>query len=260
QIVWISHSEKMSQSYESYIISSESIHDISKLSQYSREDQILYTLTQIKHINCIKIIAPLRWIISNLSSNNKFDTKDKNAEDQRTSLSVEAFIKENYNFASEAQKIRFTGEIFLNYQEFQEAQKFFERLYDLGEKANDFTVKQIALIKIGVIHNALGNISRSLEYFEKTTLKSGDWSFVNSNSLFNIGLIVQKQGNYLKALEIYEQSLNLAQKEQKLSQQAIVLQAIGNVYYEQENLPKASEYFEESLLIYRKIGDLKGIA
>ncbi len=81
-----------------------------------------------------------------------------------------------------------------------------------------------------------------------------------ATSLNNIGLIYFEQGNIPKALEYYNQSLKA--KEELGDKQGLAnsLNNIGNVYKTQNNIPKALEFYQKSLKLKDEIGDKPGKA
>ncbi|MGO9117180.1 MAG: tetratricopeptide repeat protein, partial [Desulfomonilaceae bacterium] len=76
-------------------------------------------------------------------------------------------------------------------------------------------------------------------------------------TLNNIGLVYYTWGQYPKALECHEKSLAITRKIGNVQGQGVILNNIAGVYDSWGQYPKALEYYEESLAITRKIRDVK---
>ncbi|MFD0963138.1 tetratricopeptide repeat protein [Pseudofulvibacter geojedonensis] len=87
-------------------------------------------------------------------------------------------------------------------------------------------------------------------------------SFLRALSLSNnnLGYVSYIKGNYSKALEYYEISLNLDRDIGDEEGVATSFTNIGSVYLIKGNSPKALEYYKKGLAITEKIGDDKSIA
>lgn len=80
-------------------------------------------------------------------------------------------------------------------------------------------------------------------------------------SLSNIGNIYNEQGNYPKALEYYNESLEMSRGLKKVQNaKAATLSNIGVIHSEQGDYLKSLKYSEESLAIYEENNDQRGIA
>jgi serine phosphatase RsbU (regulator of sigma subunit)/Tfp pilus assembly protein PilF len=80
------------------------------------------------------------------------------------------------------------------------------------------------------------------------------------NALGNIGYVYDSQGDIPKALEYFHESLKIQEEIGDKSGIASNLNNIGNIYSVQEDLPKALAYLHKSLKIEEEIGDKKGIS
>jgi serine phosphatase RsbU (regulator of sigma subunit) len=78
--------------------------------------------------------------------------------------------------------------------------------------------------------------------------------------LNSIGIILEKQGNYAKAIEYYTQGLKLEEESENLPGIASSLINIGNIYDNQHSYKKALEYYTKSLEIEDELNNKAGIA
>jgi tetratricopeptide (TPR) repeat protein/serine phosphatase RsbU (regulator of sigma subunit) len=81
-----------------------------------------------------------------------------------------------------------------------------------------------------------------------------------AGALNNIGYVIQQKGDIPKALEYYHQSLKIQEEIGDKKGIANSLNNIGMIYKGQGNTPKALEYLHKSLKIREEIGDKRGIA
>ncbi len=80
-------------------------------------------------------------------------------------------------------------------------------------------------------------------------------------ALNNLGLYYEfQEGNTSKALELYLESLKLFEQLNDEHGKAMMLNRIGTVYTNQDNIEKGFEYFQESLAIYQKLRDEREIS
>ena len=70
-----------------------------------------------------------------------------------------------------------------------------------------------------------------------------------------MGLVFKGWGQYPKAAEYYEKSLEIARKVEDLEGEGRSLNNLGNLYNVWGQYSKAVDYYERSLEIFRKLGD-----
>ena len=76
-------------------------------------------------------------------------------------------------------------------------------------------------------------------------------------TLDNMGKVYSSWGQYQKALEHYEKSLEIARKIGNMSSEGVTLNNIGNVHKVWGQYEKGLEYLEKGLRIHRKVGNVK---
>ena len=81
-----------------------------------------------------------------------------------------------------------------------------------------------------------------------------------ANVLNNIGIIYLNQGDYPKALEIYHQCLDICEQIGDQDGMADVLNNLGLVHYDLGDYSTAREYYTRILKIYEKSGDKRGLS
>ena len=108
-------------------------------------------------------------------------------------------------------------------------------------------------VQYQLIENAL---KKDLTDAEKSAVE-----LVKGGALNNIGLFYEFQkGNSSKALEYYLKALKLFKKIKDLPGEAMLLNRVGTIYENQDNIEKGYEYYQKSLALYRSFDEQKEIA
>ncbi|MEM2972395.1 MAG: tetratricopeptide repeat protein, partial [Candidatus Bathyarchaeia archaeon] len=81
-----------------------------------------------------------------------------------------------------------------------------------------------------------------------------------SQIAFNLASLKLAQGNYDKAMELYQKSLKIKEELGDKSGIAKTLHQLANIHYLQGNLDKAMELYQKSLKIGEELGDKSGIS
>ena len=114
---------------------------------------------------------------------------------------------------------------------------------------------------IGDIYRVQGNYEKAMDYNQKSLEIREEIGDKNgiANSYNNIGLIYNDQGNNEKALEYHEKSLKISEEIGDKKGMGKSYNNIGIIYNDQGNYEKALEYYGKSLKIYEEIGNKNGI-
>lgn len=81
-----------------------------------------------------------------------------------------------------------------------------------------------------------------------------------ANSINNLGVNCEQQGNLVDAILYFHKSLKIQESLNDLEGSATTLNNIGAIYNTLGNVDKTLDYFQKSLKIREQIGDKKGIA
>jgi len=118
-----------------------------------------------------------------------------------------------------------------------------------------------SLNNLGVIYNTEGELPKALEYYYKS-LNLRELlkdSLGLAEAYNNIGNIYAMQDNIEKALEFSEKSLFIS-KLIGSKEYSIILSNLGNLHMQQGNKEKAMLYYKEGLELGKKINDVVGVA
>jgi tetratricopeptide (TPR) repeat protein len=73
-------------------------------------------------------------------------------------------------------------------------------------------------------------------------------------ALSKLGAAYQKEGDFSKAIEYFEQAINLSREMGDRKAEAIIISNLGSVYENQGDLVHAVELYEHALLISKEVG------
>ena len=139
---------------------------------------------------------------------------------------------------------------------------FAQLQYDFAKEKDLKKYMAVALNTQGVSFAIRGNSIKAIDYFNQgLQIKKGIGDKAGiASSLNNIGNIYKNQGDYTKAIEYFSHSLKLKQEVGDKRGIANTLQNIGNIYYDHGDFAKAIDHNTRSLIIWEEIGDKLGIA
>ncbi len=134
----------------------------------------------------------------------------------------------------------------------------------LRESLNFFRNEEIIAeicFNLGTIVHKLGEYEKAIEYYEKSLEISEKLGNVHAIALTynNLGSVYDDKGDYEKAIEYYGRNLKL----EKLGDVRLMAQTYGNLgleYYRTGAYEKAIEYYERDLEISKELGDVQGMS
>jgi len=119
-----------------------------------------------------------------------------------------------------------------------------------------------ALNTIGASYQIKGNYLKAIEFYQQSLKVSESIGEMKrvASSLANIGSLYINIGEFEKALDYQNKSLVLFRKLDMKGGMASALNNIGIIYNNIANYEKALEYNEQGLKLYEELGDKQGIA
>jgi tetratricopeptide (TPR) repeat protein len=218
--------------------------NITALSYYSSEEQIIFTLGSIFRLDSIHQQDDGKdriWIIRMRLSNDK-NKKFKYLFEQ---------TKNQYN--TEEINILSFGKILRKMNKYDEAEKFYRRL--LKELPYNHPNIVDCHYGLGIVLDEKGDYESSIEWHQKSIeikkqiLKANNPSIGYSyNSIANV---YQKKGDYKHAIEYYTKALNIWKKifGENHPDVAMCLNNIGCLYENEKKYSEALEYHQKALAI-----------
>lgn len=132
--------------------------------------------------------------------------------------------------------------------EISQSDKYYEEAIKIYEEFND----SLSLVKVfnsqAINHQMKGNVDLAFETFLRSldyAKKIGD-NATTLNTLLNIGVMYDNNGNYEECLKYYLDGLKYADKSDK-SSLALLQSYIAEVYLSLKNSAKAEEYLEKAI-------------
>ncbi|NLR62317.1 tetratricopeptide repeat protein [Chitinophaga polysaccharea] len=99
----------------------------------------------------------------------------------------------------------------------------------------------------------------ALRKMQETAMANGD-ELTAGKCLQQMGKICFTLGHYAKSLEYYQQAATIFGAQQHKSQEAAVLNDMGELYYRNINKKAAKTHYDKALQLYRQINDKSGMA
>ncbi|MDJ0598772.1 MAG: CHAT domain-containing protein [Crocosphaera sp.] len=117
--------------------------------------------------------------------------------------------------------------------------------------AETLETKGRLLISLGNTYEALGDYEKAKEQYDESLEIAGkvNDNYVKQRALGNLGFIETNLGNYDNALTFYEQGLTIAEENNDFSYKADILINIGIIYHAKKNYEEAKQYYSKSLEI-----------
>ena len=218
--------------------------DITTLSYYSNEEQILFSLGSIFRLDSIHQQDDGQdriWII-----------RMRLSTDQHKRLrNVSEHIRNQYNV--EKSNLLSFGQALRKLARYDEAEKFYRRL--LKELPANHPNIVDCYYHLGVLLDEKGDYELSLEWHQKSmemkkqTMKANDPSIGYSYN--SIGNVYQKKGDYKRALNYYNQALTIWKKVlgEKHPDVAMCLNNLGCLYASQKDYSQALDCHKEAMEI-----------
>lgn len=119
-----------------------------------------------------------------------------------------------------------------------------------------------ALNTIGASYQIKGNFLKAIEFYQQSLKVSESIGELKrvASSLANIGSLYINMGEFTKALDYQNRSLELFRKLKMKEGEASALNNIGIIYNNISDYQKALEYNQQGLTLYEELGDKQGIA
>ncbi len=119
-----------------------------------------------------------------------------------------------------------------------------------------------ALNTIGASYQIKGNYIKAIDFYQQCLKIREELKDLPgvASSLANIGSIYINIDQFAKALEYQQRSLKLAEEMKSMASIASSLNNIGIIYQNLADYPKALDYNQRSLKAYEELGDKQGIA
>ena len=155
------------------------------------------------------------------------------------------------------------GDVYCDQGKYDDAVNMFEELYYLMVRANapfDDTAKLLDKLTTICYEHLEKDDPRTAKFFEKSVelLKIMGRRRGARNMINNLAVFYYRNDEFDKALDHYQQALELDEQFKDMRGKAARLRYIGLVYFKKENWEQALKYYNESLALSDEIEDPTG--
>ncbi|MBT6498122.1 MAG: tetratricopeptide repeat protein [Planctomycetaceae bacterium] len=149
-----------------------------------------------------------------------------------------------------------------------EALAHFERARELCPTIGDNTPESVIKEYSAILHNlagllrTLGDVPRALELWQQSLDIEEQIGDVQGKAatLHNMAGVIAQQGDVPRALELWQQSLELKEQIGDVRGKAATLHNMAGVIAQQGDVPRALELWQQSLALQEQIGNVQGKA
>jgi tetratricopeptide (TPR) repeat protein len=130
----------------------------------------------------------------------------------------------------------------------------------LQGKIEDDSLKADSLSRLGLCYENLGDYQKAIEHHQQSLDIAREIGNRQGEgaALGNLGLCYYNLGDYQKAIEHHQQALDIKREICSRQGEGIALGNLGNCYNSLGDYQKAIEHHQQSLDIAREVGDRKG--
>jgi len=131
------------------------------------------------------------------------------------------------------------------------------------ETQGDLKTRIRVLNDLGIAYRSRSEYKTAKYYLEQALdLANDDEDFISlkANILYELGWIQDDWGNKKEAIAFYQQSLELWEKIGDVQGKAATLHCLAIIYADQGEVEKAIAFYQQSLELWEKIGDVQGKA
>jgi tetratricopeptide (TPR) repeat protein len=136
---------------------------------------------------------------------------------------------------------------------------YYDRQLEIYRNLNDEEGESKALNNIGGIYQDQGNYDKALEYYNKSLQLKNEPSSI-AVTYNNIAVIYSEKGDNNKAVEYHKKAIEFDQKAGDYHATAVAMLNLGDTYTDLKNFSEAQYYLQQGLLMIQKLGDKYGEA
>jgi CHAT domain-containing protein/tetratricopeptide (TPR) repeat protein len=156
---------------------------------------------------------------------------------------------------TEAELLRAQGTI----ESLRKSIESYEKAVPLYRETGDRSSEALALNRLGMAYNWLGEARKALGYYSQALLLMRAVGDRNGEAtvLINVGAVYDYLGEKQEALDSFTRALSLIRESGDLGGEAFTLSRIGAVYNSLGDRRKALDYYSQALPLVRSIGDYR---
>ncbi|MEO1006400.1 MAG: tetratricopeptide repeat protein [Cyanobacteria bacterium J06638_38] len=142
-------------------------------------------------------------------------------------------------------------------EKLDEAISYYEQALSLREQCDDTAGQASTLHQMAYLKSQIGDTQAAISLYEKLcTLEPETYdAHVRSNALHQLGVLKAEIGDFESALKLYQESYSIEQSLKNISDQAMTLVQIADVYQRQERMDLALACCQEVLNLVNTSAD-----
>lgn len=163
----------------------------------------------------------------------------------------ESILLETGDFESLAETMRQAAYIYFANGDSKNAMSILGKAYGYAGKANNPGLEAKISGNLGIIYHSSGEISKSLQFFNRSIELSKKISSLQNLILAdtNLGVLYTEKGQFNKALSLFEESLKNSSRIESVYDSVVSLTNLGDLMYEVGDMEKALKYYSDSLKV-----------
>jgi len=258
RLIWIDHDQDL-ETEDIYKYKPIKVSNLSSDLDLSKHDNMLLEIATENKIEVHKIKTnTIHFVKTRLAPifNEKFDTLKEDPSKQV--LSFRDFMKENHFNATESSKNRFAHEIYTELGETVLAERTALEGLTLSKKEYDDINEMYFTNALGLIYSTKGELDKALEKFNEALQLTTISNQKNEKIgvLINIGENYRKKGDFKNAIKYTTQALSLMSEDTPNLLKFSILNSLGVIYRANGDVQNAIKNIELALEIAQIMGDL----
>jgi tetratricopeptide (TPR) repeat protein len=258
RIIWIDHNSDsdMEEYYQYKVLDSSKLNSLSNLSKL---DTILLELASKNTIEVFKVKAnTINFVTQQLANifHVSFDNLKENIS--KTQQSFKEFMEKYHVKKLESFKYRLAHEIYSDLGDIESAKRTAITGLELAtEESNDIN-KLYFTNALGLLYLTTGEMERALEQFNETLELTNRLDMLNEKIgvLINIGEHCRKKGDLKNAFKYIFKAADLVSEKTPDILKYSLFNSLGVIYRANGDIPNAIKHLEMALEVAEKMGDL----
>ncbi len=172
------------------------------------------------------------------------------------------YFSSGKNIYFESRIANLLGAYYLNKSQYTQALQCFNKALEISVTLDNPVLIRVSQHNLGVVHAKLSNNKKALQYYEQSLEIAENLGMIGSQSKLysDIALIHISRGDLVKAEELFLQALDLVNFTENIMQKGLILYNLGEMYYRKKDYNKSLIYLEQSKKICKEIGDTSGLS
>ncbi|MFX1479415.1 MAG: tetratricopeptide repeat protein [Promethearchaeota archaeon] len=182
-----------------------------------------------------------------------------NVETNMFNLEFRNWLHEKVDVPDTMMKYLIPHAIYFNFERYEDSFRCGIRALENLDENTKQVHRELILNNIGWIYYKMGNYIEAIEHFEETAKIAHELGNKDRELIYlsNLGEIYERVRNFPSANQNYMEAMKIAENTNNLMEKLRIMNSIIEIYEGLQNYSKALELSEEAIKISEKLGDLK---